>query len=48
MALGALPKATFQQAIDEILFGKAKSDESEPVVPEEAEEGKEKTEDKPE
>jgi len=40
MALGALPKETFKQAIAEILLGEKKSDESE-VVPEEKIETKE-------
>jgi thioredoxin 1 len=40
MALGALTKETFKQAIGEALFGEKKSDESE-VVPEPKEEKKE-------
>jgi len=36
MALGALPKATFQQAINEILFPKSSAEEVEPEEAEEA------------
>ena len=38
MAMGALPKQTFKEAIDAILFGEKESDESEVVAPEEPKE----------
>jgi len=44
MALGALPKETFKQAIAEVLFPKTDAE----VTPEENEEGKDKTEETPE
>lgn len=50
MAMGALPKETFKQAIDEILFPKTDAVEEAEVVPDEppVEKEDEKTEDNPE